>query len=225
MTGSAPMVIALDGPAASGKGTLAKRIAAKYGFAHLDTGKLYRAVAYLVLELGRDPNDKAAATLAAERITPELLSLPALSSAEIGRASSIVAAIGEVRTALLAYQRNFASHPPGGAKGAVLDGRDIGSVICPNARVKLFVTAAPEVRAQRRFLELRAAGSGLSEKEILADIQERDARDCRAQGCPAGSPAGRALARYQRFEYRSRVRGGLRDHRGSAGVWCGLRGL
>jgi cytidylate kinase len=181
---SAPVVIALDGPAASGKGTLAKRIAAKYGFAHLDTGKLYRAVAYLVAEAGGDPSDKAAATAAAGRITPDLLSLPALRSAEIGRTSSIVAAIGEVRTALLAYQRNFAAHPPGNAPGAVLDGRDIGSVICPQARVKLFVTARPEIRARRRFLELQAEGSQLSEKDILADIKERDARDSSRKDAP-----------------------------------------
>ncbi|MFZ1991590.1 MAG: (d)CMP kinase [Alphaproteobacteria bacterium] len=178
------MVIAIDGPAASGKGTLAKRIAQKYGFAHLDTGKLYRAVAYLVFEASCDPNDREAAIDAAERITPELLSLPALSGAEVGRASSIVAAIGEVRTALLAYQRNFAAHPPGGRHGAVLDGRDIGSVICPGATVKLFVTARPEVRARRRFLELQALGSPLSENEILADIKERDARDSSRKDAP-----------------------------------------
>jgi len=189
----APIIIALDGPAASGKGTLAKRIARKYGFAHLDTGKLYRAVAYLVLEAARHPTDKTAAVDAAQRITPELLSLPALSSAEVGRASSIVAAIGEVRAALLGYQRNFAAHPPGGAHGAVLDGRDIGSVICPDATVKLFVTATPEIRAHRRFLELRAAGSGLSEKEILADIRERDARDSARKDAPLIRAAGAHL--------------------------------
>ena len=179
-----PIVIAIDGPAASGKGTLAKRIAQKYDFAHLDTGKLYRAVAYLVLAASCDPSDKAAAIDAAERITPELLGLPALTTAEVGRASSVVAAIGEVRAALLAYQRNFAMHPPGGKRGAVLDGRDIGSVICPGARVKLFVTARPEVRAHRRFLELQASGSPLSEKEILADIKERDARDTTRKDAP-----------------------------------------
>ncbi|HXZ67601.1 MAG TPA: (d)CMP kinase [Alphaproteobacteria bacterium] len=179
-----PLVIAIDGPAASGKGTLAKRVAQKYGFAHLDTGKLYRAVAYLVLEASCDPSDKEAAIDAAERITPELLLLPALSRAEVGRTSSIVAAIGEVRASLLAYQRAFAAHPPGGKPGAVLDGRDIGSVICPNARVKLFVTARPEVRAQRRFLELKAAGSPLGESEILADIKERDQRDSSRKDAP-----------------------------------------
>ena len=179
-----PIVIAIDGPAASGKGTLAKRIAQKYEFAHLDTGKLYRAVAYLVLAANCEPGDKEAALDAAERITPELLSQPALSTAEVGKASSVVAAIGEVRAALLAYQRNFARHPPGGKRGAVLDGRDIGSVICPNATVKLFVTARPEVRAHRRFLELKAQGSPLSENEILADIQERDARDSSRKDAP-----------------------------------------
>ena len=189
----APVVIALDGPAASGKGTLAKRIAAKYGFAHLDTGKLYRAVAYLIVSAGCNPSDRMAAIAAAERITPDLLALPALRSAEIGRTSSIVAAIGEVRAALLAYQRNFAAHPPGNAPGAVLDGRDIGSVICPEAGVKLFVTARPEVRARRRFLELQADGSPLSENEILADIKERDARDSSRKDAPLVQAPGAYL--------------------------------
>ena len=179
-----PIVIALDGPAASGKGTLAKRIAEKYGFAHLDTGKLYRAVAYLVLSEGGDPNDRGVAIEASARVSPELLTRPELTSAEIGRASSIVAAIGEVRAELLAYQRGFARHPPGGKPGAVLDGRDIGSVICPDAAVKLFVTARPEVRARRRFIELRATGSRLSENDILADIKERDARDSARKDAP-----------------------------------------
>ena len=181
---SETIVIALDGPAASGKGTLAKRLALHYGFAHLDTGKLYRAVAYLLLQHGARTTLESVAIPAAQKITPDLLTLPELGSAEVGRMSSKVAAIPEVRAQLLAYQRDFAARPPGGTKGAVLDGRDIGSVICPNARVKLFVTASPEVRAHRRFLELRAAGSGLSEKEILADIKERDARDTSRKDAP-----------------------------------------
>jgi cytidylate kinase len=167
------VIIAIDGPAASGKGTLGKRIAAYYGLAHLDTGKLYRAVARATLALGKSPTDAAAALIAAKALDLGTLADPALMDGKLGEAASIVASHPEVREALLAYQRAFARRKP----GAVLDGRDIGTVICPDADVKLFVTAAPEERARRRYRELREAGNGISEAEVLADIRRRDERD------------------------------------------------
>jgi cytidylate kinase len=167
------MIIAIDGPAASGKGTLGKRIAAYYGFAHLDTGKLYRAVARDTLALGKNPTDASAALIAAKALDLRTLADPFLTDGKLGEAASIVASHPAVRQALLAYQRAFARLKP----GAVLDGRDIGTVICPDADVKLFVTAAPEERARRRYRELREAGNGISEAEVLADIRRRDERD------------------------------------------------
>jgi cytidylate kinase len=167
------MIIAIDGPAASGKGTLGKRIAAYYGFAHLDTGKLYRAVARDTLALGKNPTDASAALIAAKALDLRTLADPFLMDGKLGEAASIVASHPAVRQALLAYQRAFARLKP----GAVLDGRDIGTVICPDADVKLFVTAAPEERARRRYRELREAGNGISEAEVLADIRRRDERD------------------------------------------------
>lgn len=169
-------VIAIDGPAASGKGTIARRLAAALGFSHLDTGSLYRVVALAVIRKGGNPADREAALKAVEAIDFSLLEDPALRSPETSEGSSTVAAIPEVRTAILAFQRAFAANPPGG-KGAVIDGRDIGTIICPDAEVKLYVTAEPQTRARRRFLELRARGVNASETEVLADIQARDARD------------------------------------------------
>ena len=169
-------IIAIDGPAASGKGTIARRIATALGFAHLDTGTLYRVVGLSVLRKGGDPADSRAANAAVESLDLSLLEDPALRAHSTGVAASKVAAILSVREALLSFQRDFAAHPPGG-KGAVLDGRDIGTVICPAATVKLFVTAAPEVRAHRRFLELTTHGTLITEAEVLADIRARDARD------------------------------------------------
>jgi cytidylate kinase len=169
-------VIAIDGPAASGKGTLARRIAQALGFAHLDTGRLYRAVGLAVLKRGEDPADPAAAQRAVEALDLSLLEDPELRTDRTGGAASKVAAIQAVRDALLDFQRSFAAHPPGG-KGAVLDGRDIGTVICPEAAVKLFVTAGPEIRAKRRFLELQSQGSTRTEEQVLTDIRTRDARD------------------------------------------------
>jgi cytidylate kinase len=167
------MIIAIDGPAASGKGTLGKRIAAYYGLAHLDTGKLYRAVARDTRALGCDPADAGAALAAAKALDLTTLDDPYLTDGRLGEAASIVASHPGVRKELLAYQRAFARRKP----GAVLDGRDIGTVICPDADVKLFVTAAPEERARRRYLELRQAGNSISEAEVLADIRRRDERD------------------------------------------------
>ncbi len=171
------MIIAIDGPAASGKGTLAKRIAEHFGFAYLDTGLLYRAVGLEVLRRGKDPADPKAAEAAARTVVLSQLDDPALKSDEVGSAASQVAAIPGVRAALLALQRRFARSPPGGEKGAVLDGRDIGTVICPDADVKLFVTASPEVRAERRHKELLARGVDSIYARVLKELSERDARD------------------------------------------------
>jgi cytidylate kinase len=169
-------VIAIDGPAASGKGTLARRIAQVLGFAHLDTGSLYRVVGLAALKRGDDPSDPQAALHAVQSLDLSLLEDPALRTDETGAAASKVAVIQAVRDALLDFQRNCAAHPPGG-QGAVLDGRDIGTVICPDATVKLFVTATPEIRARRRYAELQAQGSPRTEEAVLADIRARDARD------------------------------------------------
>ena len=178
-----PFVIALDGPAAAGKGTLAKRLAAHYGFAHLDTGALYRAVALAVLRAGGDPSDVSAATRAAEALDPATLADPELRSAASGDASSKVAVIPGVRQALFDFQRRFAAHPPVGS-GSVLDGRDIGTVICPDAPVKIYVTASPEARANRRLKELQARGEKAIYARVLEDIRARDARDAARAEAP-----------------------------------------
>jgi CMP/dCMP kinase len=167
------MIIAIDGPAASGKGTLGKRLAAHYGLRHLDTGLLYRAVAKALVDAGRRLDDAPGAVAAAQTLDPAHFDEPALKSHAIGEAASLVSAIAEVRTALLAFQRDFGRSPP----GAVLDGRDIGTVIFPDADVKILVTATAPERARRRALELQEAGGEASEAEILADILRRDERD------------------------------------------------
>jgi cytidylate kinase len=167
------MIIAIDGPAASGKGTLGKKLAAHFGLRHLDTGLLYRAVAQALLDGGHAPGDAPRAIAAATAVDPARFDEAALKRHQVGEAASVVSAIPGVRGALFNLQQEFAAAPP----GAVLDGRDIGTVICPNAEVKIFVTAAPEVRARRRALELRARGESASEAEILADIIRRDERD------------------------------------------------
>ncbi len=167
------MIIAIDGPAASGKGTLGKRLAAHYGLRHLDTGLLYRAVAKAVLDAGDRPDDPVRATAAARSLDPTAFDEAALKSQAVGEAASLVSAIDGVRAALREFQKTFAAAPP----GAVLDGRDIGTVICPGADVKIFVTATPQARAQRRALEFRRAGLAADEAEVLDDILRRDARD------------------------------------------------
>src|SRR6478609_7626288 len=167
------MIIAIDGPAASGKGTLAKRLAAHYGLRHLDTGVIYRAVAHALISAGADLKDEAAAVKAAQGLDPETFGNPALRSQNVGTAASVVSAIPRVREALVEFQRQFAAKPP----GAVLDGRDIGTVICPDADVKIFVVADPRVRARRRTLEARDRGEEAGEATILADILARDERD------------------------------------------------
>lgn len=167
------MIIAIDGPAASGKGTLAKKLAVHYGFPHLDTGLLYRAVAKSVLDQGRSLQDETAAAEAAQTLDLVIHDETALKSHEVGDAASMVSAYPAVRAALVSLQHRFAAQKP----GAVIDGRDIGTVICPTAEVKIFVTATPEIRAQRRVLELRGRGESPDEAKILADILARDARD------------------------------------------------
>ena len=167
------MIIAIDGPAASGKGTLGRRLAAHYGLRHLDTGLIYRAVAKALLDAGHSPENRARAVAAAEAIDSSRFGEPALKSRAVDEAAARVAAIPEVRAAVLAFQRNFGRAGP----GAVLDGRDIGTVIFPHAEVKIFVTASPEVRARRRMAELQARGAKVNAAEVLADIQRRDRRD------------------------------------------------
>ena len=170
------MIIAVDGPAAAGKGTIARALARHFGFHFLDTGALYRMVGLAVIRAGRDPADKAAATAAAAHLDPSAFSDGDLRNEEVGRAASIVAVVPEVRTALLALQRDFARKAP----GAVLDGRDIGTVVCPDADVKLYVTASPEVRALRRQRELGA----VSYEGVLAEIKARDLRDSQRATAP-----------------------------------------
>ncbi len=174
------MIISIDGPAASGKGTIAKRVAGHYGLAYLDTGTLYRAVARDTLARGQDPVDLAAALRSARALDPSTLGDPGLRKPGLAEAASLVAKHPEVREELLAYQRSFARVK----SGAVLDGRDIGTVICPDADVKLFVTATPEERAKRRYLELKLDGIDVSEAEVLCDILRRDERDKHRAAAP-----------------------------------------
>jgi cytidylate kinase len=172
-----PFVVAIDGPAASGKGTLARRLADRFGLAHLDTGALYRATALLVLDRAGDASDPAMAEAAARRVDVRMLWDPRLRRPAVSAAASIVAAIPAVRSILLGLQREFAAHPPSPAKGAVLDGRDIGSVVCPSADAKIFLTASTGARARRRLAELRQQGATAIYENVLQDMKERDARD------------------------------------------------
>lgn len=174
------MIIAVDGPTASGKGTLAKRIAQRYGLALLDTGALYRAVGLAVLDAGEDPANAAAAERAAKALDLANLENDRLRSSQAGSAASVVAAMPGVRAALVQAQRRFAGQPG----GAVLDGRDIGTVICPDADVKLFVTASLEARTARRLAELRGRGETLSFEDLQAQIAERDRRDMTRADAP-----------------------------------------
>jgi cytidylate kinase len=173
-------LIAIDGPAASGKGTLAKLIAASWGLPCLDTGLLYRAVARDVAARGYRLTDAWAALAAARSLDPATLDDPGLRSAGAGEGASIVASMPQVRAALLAYQRAFASQPG----GAVLDGRDIGTVVCPQADAKIYVTARPQVRAWRRFVERQAQLEPVTFDAVLADIERRDARDAGRESAP-----------------------------------------
>jgi cytidylate kinase len=170
---SPPLVIAVDGPAASGKSTLARMLAQHFRLAFLDTGLLYRGVARALLDRGQTPVDAAAAIAAARSLTPEDVEPARLRGEGIGQGASLVAAIPEVRAALLPFQRRFAAT----GRGAVLAGRDVGTVICPDARFKLFVTASDAERVRRRFEELRARGDAPIYAAVLAELQERDRRD------------------------------------------------
>ncbi len=177
----APLIIAIDGPAAAGKGTLARELADRLDLAFLDTGALYRAVGVLVLDAGQDPADEQAAIKAAEtlksKISPETLKNPALRDHKTGAAASKVAQYDSVRRILRDLQTDFAINPPDGKGGAVLDGRDIGTVICPNAPVKFYVTASIEARADRRFKELQNKGGAATYEAVLEEMRIRDARD------------------------------------------------
>ena len=174
------MIIAIDGPTASGKGTLAKRVAAHYGFHLLDTGLLYRAVAQTMRDAGQSLHNENAATLVAQKLDFEALDESRLRTREIGDAASVISVYPGVRQALFEGQRLFAQKQP----GAVLDGRDIGTVICPEAEAKLFVTATPEIRAHRRWLELVKQDPALSEESVLEDIRRRDERDSNRSHAP-----------------------------------------
>ena len=174
------LVIAIDGPAASGKGTLARRLAAHYGLPHLDTGLLYRATACALLDQGLRLDNVEAAVEAARGLSLIDFDEARLRARDMGEAASVVAAMAPVRAALIDMQRGFAAR----AEGAVLDGRDIGTVICPEAKVKIFVTASPETRAQRRALELASRGEPADYTAILEDVRKRDARDSGRSAAP-----------------------------------------
>jgi CMP/dCMP kinase len=171
------MIIAVDGPAASGKGTIARRLAAHYNLAHLDTGMLYRAVGMGMVLRGEDISDAALAADVARNFSQLVVSEDNLRSEAAGKAASVVAAYGDVRVALTEYQRNFAVNPPDNKVGAVIDGRDIGTVICPDANAKLFVTASLEARVDRRFLEIKRRGKDVIRVDVEADLAARDDRD------------------------------------------------
>ncbi|WP_417831894.1 (d)CMP kinase [Terasakiella sp.] len=178
------IVVAIDGPAAAGKGTLARRVAQDLNLAYLDTGLLYRATGFSVLQEQGDPSDENLALVAAQNLQPTDLENDTLRHDEAAQAASKVAVIQSVRDELLAFQRRFAAEPPAGKNGAVLDGRDIGTVVCPQADVKLFVTASTEVRAQRRLKELQDRGLDAIYAQVLKDMKDRDARDSQRAAAP-----------------------------------------
>jgi cytidylate kinase len=192
-TATSSAIIAIDGPAAAGKGTLARRLAAHYGFAYLDTGLLYRAVGCRLLDQGDDPCEAAAAVAAARSLSSEALENPVLRSDEMALAASQVAVIPNVRQALLRFQQHFAASPPEGASGAVIDGRDIGTVVCPETPYKLFVTAGLEERANRRLKELRERGIESIHGRVLQEMKDRDARDSRRDIAPLAKSEGALL--------------------------------
>lgn len=199
------MIIAIDGPAASGKGTLGKRLAAHYGYRHLDTGLLYRAVAKAVLDAGFLLTDEARAVAAATALDIDHLGDPRLKTDAMGQGASVVSAYSGVRAALFDFQRDFASHPP----GAVLDGRDIGTVICPQAEVKIFVVASPEIRARRRALEIAGRGEPVDEAAVLDDIKKRDERDRNRAAAPLKAAADAHLLDTSALDIEGAVRAAI----------------
>jgi cytidylate kinase len=174
----------MDGPAGAGKGTLARRLAAHLGYAYLETGLLYRAVGLRTLRAGADPSDVNAAVKAAKELNPKDLEDPELRGDTTANTASIVAAYPEVRKILIEFQRGFAAHPPGGARGAVIEGRDIGTVVCPHADIKFFVTASVETRANRRLKELLDRGIAAIHSAVLRDMKDRDSRDSQREAAP-----------------------------------------
>ena len=201
------MIIAVDGPAASGKGTIARRLAAHLQLPYLDTGLLYRGVAHALLQQGQDGTDTGKAHAAALALDVWTLDDEALRSAAVGAMASVVAAIPAVRAALLEVQKAFAGQP----QGAVLDGRDIGSVICPHADVKLFVTASPEVRAHRRYLELQKRGESVEESTVLSDILQRDMRDQNRAAAPLVKAADAVLLETSNLDIEAAFRAALAE--------------
>ena len=191
------IVIAIDGPAASGKGTLARKLAAHLQYAYLDTGALYRSVGKAVLDAGQNPADETSAIAAAKSLEKTLkaedLADPAIRTDIVGQAASNVAKFPGVRDAMFAFQKNFAAKPPEGFGGVILDGRDIGTVICPDADVKLFVTASTEERSKRRLKELLGKGIQTDYDTVFADMQERDARDAGRDTAPLAAAADAVL--------------------------------
>ncbi len=191
------IVVAIDGPTAAGKGTLARALAQTLGFAYLDTGSLYRAVGLTVLRAGGDPTDPLTAQQAAEGLTASALASlaksPDIRLESTGNAASQVSVFPSVRAALLDFQRHFAAHPPAPAKGAVLDGRDIGTVVCPDAAVKVYVTASVAVRARRRTEELQGRGERAIEAHVLKDLMDRDCRDSQRTTAPLRPAEGALL--------------------------------
>jgi cytidylate kinase len=186
------VIVAIDGPSAAGKGTLARRLAAALDFAYLDTGLLYRAVGARLLAEGRAPGDHLAAERAAAELEPADLERADLRSEAVAQAASEVAAQAEVRARLLAFQRRFAASPPDGKAGAVLDGRDIATVVCPEAEVKVFLTASLEARAARRLKELQERGENAIYPRVLQEMRDRDARDSGRAAAPL-RPAEEAI--------------------------------
>lgn len=184
-------IIAIDGTFSSGKGTIAKRLAGHFGFAHLDTGKLYRATAAKVLANNGDLEDGVSAAIYARALTMDDLNSPALKGGEIGVSASKISIHKQVRAALFDFQQNFAKNPGKPFKGAILDGRDIGTVICPDADIKLYVDAKPEIRAARRHKELVSYGEDISFDQVLAQLNERDHRDMTRAEAPL-KPAANA---------------------------------
>lgn len=186
------MIIAIDGPAAAGKGTLAKRLAEYFELAYLDTGILYRAVALVMLKHGIDPHDEGAAARTSSDLNLGDFSDPDLRTEATGNAASIIAAMPQVRSNLLLFQRKFATNIPADKDGVILDGRDIGTVVCPDADIKLYITASPEVRAERRLAETENQLLAHSRASVIAEIKERDERDMNRKDAPL-RPAENAL--------------------------------